>query len=41
MAKKIVVGMLLVAMLCAIGGAGYQFGKYLRQQERAQATHAG
>lgn len=40
MAKKILLGMALVAILGAVGGAGYQFGKYLRQQERAADVRA-
>ena len=40
MAKKILLGMLLVAMLGAIGGAGYQFGRYLRESGRAAAAPA-
>lgn len=38
MAKKIPLGMLLVAIPGAVGGAGYQFGKHLRERERAAAA---
>ena len=38
MAKKILLGMAMVAMLCAIGAAGYRFGKALRERERALAA---
>lgn len=38
MAKKILLGMVLVAILGAVGGAGYQFGRYLRESERAAAA---
>lgn len=38
MAKKILLGMVLVAILGAVGGAGYQFGKHLRERERAEAA---
>lgn len=40
MFRKILVGLALAAILCAIGASGYQFGKYLRQHERAEATAA-
>lgn len=40
MAKKILVGMALVAILCAVGAAGFRLGKHLRQVEGAQASHA-
>ena len=38
--KKILVGLALVAILCAVGGAGYQFGQYLAGKG-APAKHAG
>ncbi|QIL21181.1 YdgA family protein [Thermomonas sp. HDW16] len=34
--KKILVGLALVAILCAVGGAGYRFGQYLA--DRAAPT---
>ena len=37
MAKKILVGLAVVAILCAVGASGYQFGKHLKQRERAEA----
>lgn len=41
MMRKILVGMALVAILCAVGATGYQFGKQLRQQEHAAAVQSG
>ena len=41
MMRKILVGMALVAILCVVGATGYQFGKHLRQQERAAAVQPG
>ena len=38
MAKKILVGMALVAILGAVGASGYQFGKFLKERERAGAV---
>ena len=38
MMRKILVGMALAAILCAVGATGYQFGKSLKQHERAEAT---
>ena len=38
MAKKILVGMALVAILCAVGAAGFRLGKHLRQVEGAQVS---
>ncbi|MFT3755827.1 MAG: hypothetical protein QM769_07755 [Pseudoxanthomonas sp.] len=38
MARKILLGMLLVAILGAVGAAGYQFGKYLKEREHAEAV---
>lgn len=41
MVRKILVGMALVAILGAVGASGYQFGKFLKERERAEATRAG
>ena len=41
MAKKLVLGMLLVAIGCAIAGAGYKLGKHLAHRDNAQAQKAG
>lgn len=38
MGRKILVGMALVAILGAVGASGYQFGKFLKERERAEAT---
>lgn len=38
MAKKILLGMAVVAGVCVIAVAGFRFGKHLRQGERAQAV---
>jgi hypothetical protein len=38
MGRKIVVGMALVAILGAVAASGYQFGKFLKERERAEAT---
>ena len=40
MAKKILLGMALVAILGAVGASGYQFGKFLKERERAGAVQA-
>lgn len=40
MVRKIVVGMALVAILGAVGAGGYQFGKFLKERERAESTRA-
>ena len=40
MAKKILMGMALVAILGAVGASGYQFGKFLKERERAGAVQA-
>jgi hypothetical protein len=37
MFRKIVVGLAVFAIACAIGASGYQFGKYLRQHDRVEA----
>ena len=34
MMRKLLVGMALVAILCAVGASGYAFGKYLKERER-------
>ena len=34
--KKILIGLALVAILCAVGGAGYQFGQYLADRNAPQ-----
>ena len=39
-AKKIVIGMVAFAMLCAIAGAGYSFGKRLSLQDKHASTRA-
>lgn len=36
--KKILIGLALVAILCMVGGAGYEFGKYLAHRDAAPAT---
>lgn len=41
MGRKILVGMALVAILGAVGASGYQFGKFLKERERAEAMRAG
>ena len=38
MGRKFLVGMMLVAILCAVGASGYQFGKHLKERERAAAV---
>ena len=38
MVRKILVGMALVAILGAVGASGYQFGKFLKERERAEAA---
>jgi hypothetical protein len=35
MFKKIIIGMLAVAVLCGIARSGYEFGQYLAKQEKA------
>ena len=35
MAKKVLLGMLFVAIGCAIAGAGYEFGRHLAQKDNA------
>ena len=37
MGRKFLVGMALVAILGAVGASGYQFGKFLKERERAEA----
>jgi len=37
--KKILVGFALVAILCMVGGAGYRFGQYLADKDKA-AEHS-
>ena len=34
MMRKLLVGMALVAILCAGGASGHAFGKYLKERER-------
>ena len=41
MLRKILVGMALVAILCAVGASGYQFGKYLRERDRVADVQPG
>ena len=41
MFRKILIGLALVAMLCAVGASGYQFGKYLRERDRAADVRPG
>jgi hypothetical protein len=38
MARKILLGMAVVAGVCVITAAGFRFGKHLRQGELAQAV---
>lgn len=40
MGRKILVGMALVAILGAVCASGYQFGKFLKERERAEAVQA-
>ncbi len=40
LAKKILIGMLSVAMACAIVSAGYAFGRHLAQRDSAPAGSA-
>lgn len=40
MGRKVLVGMALVAILGAVGASGYQFGKFLKERERAAAVQA-
>ncbi len=40
MAKKILMGMAVVAGVCVIAAAGFRFGKHLRQGEHVQAVQA-
>ena len=40
MVRKILVGMALVAILGAVGASGYQFGKYLKERERAEVAQS-
>ena len=39
-AKKVLIGMATFAVLCAIAGAGYAFGKHLAQQDDRASAHA-
>ena len=41
MGRKFLGGMALVAILGAVGASGYQFGKFLKERERAAAPAAG
>jgi hypothetical protein len=41
MMRKILVGMALVAILCAVGATGYQFGKHLRERDRVADMQPG
>ena len=41
MARKILVGLALVAIACAVCASGYQLGKYLKERERATAMQPG
>ena len=40
MGRKFLVGMALVAALGAVGASGYQFGKFLKERERAEMALA-
>lgn len=40
MVRKILVGMALVAILGAVAASGYQFGKFLKERERAESARA-
>lgn len=40
MAKKILIGMLSVAIACAIASAGYAFGRHLAQRDTAPGSPA-
>ena len=37
--KKFLIGFTLVAILCMVGGAGYRFGQYLADKDKA-AEHS-
>ena len=37
MFKKILIGLLAVALLCAIARSGYEFGKHLAHNDKAAA----
>lgn len=36
--RKFLIGMAAIAIICALFGSGYRFGKYLAQNERASAA---
>ncbi len=38
MPRKILIGLLIVALACALFGSGYVVGQYLAQRERSAAT---
>ncbi|WP_255470193.1 hypothetical protein [Pseudoxanthomonas sp. z9] len=40
MPRKILMGLLMVALACAIAGSGYAFGKYLAQRDHAAGVSA-
>ena len=40
MARKVLLGMLFVAIGCAITGAGYEFGRHLAQKDNAAPAPA-
>ena len=39
--KKFLIGFACVAILCMVGGAGYQFGQYLAERDDAAAYADG
>ena len=41
MFRKILVGLALVAILCAVGASGYQLGKYMKERDRAADVRSG
>lgn len=41
MMRKILIGMALVAILCAVGASGYQLGKSLRERDRSADVQPG
>lgn len=40
MFKKFLIGLVLVAVVCALARGGYEYGRHLAQQEKAEAATA-
>ena len=38
MFKKFLIGLALVAVVCALARAGYEFGQHMAQQDRAKVA---